>query len=395
MTPAACQRNLSLVVTLRVIMMALFPIAIITLFWKHDLGLSMTQIMMIQAVLSGSIAIFEFPAGYVSDRIGYGFSLKIGYGVTTVGWIIYIFADQFWSVMLGGLVQGLGIVFVSGADQAIMYESLKSNNRLHLYSKWNSRYVGWGQMAEGAAALSAGVLYSYWDRLPFLVEVLLFGVGFCLCFFLIEPERADKPEGKHLHEIKLAIREVFVGNHMLMWVLALSCLFGLASYYPVWLVQLYTREGGISIELLGPIWAVANFIVAIGAFISPKLACKKGFPLLWACCLMVMIGFAGLSWYSGDVGFLFYYFICLMRGLNQPMLVHKVQNLASSRYRSSILSLRSLAIRGTFLLTGPILGIWVDHQGYQGGFALLGLVFTPLLALLIYIYWHVDKRESA
>lgn len=57
--------------------MTLFPMAIITLFWKDHIGLSLTQILLLQGILSVVMVVMEYPSGYVSDRIGYRVSLTL------------------------------------------------------------------------------------------------------------------------------------------------------------------------------------------------------------------------------------------------------------------------------------------------------------------------------
>ena len=57
--------------------MMLFPMAIITLFWKDCIGLSLTQILLLQGILSVVMVVMEYPSGYVSDRIGYRAALNI------------------------------------------------------------------------------------------------------------------------------------------------------------------------------------------------------------------------------------------------------------------------------------------------------------------------------
>jgi MFS family permease len=48
----------------------LFPMAIITLFWKDQIGLTLTQILLLQSIFSVATVLFEYPSGYLSDRIG-------------------------------------------------------------------------------------------------------------------------------------------------------------------------------------------------------------------------------------------------------------------------------------------------------------------------------------
>ena len=74
---------------------ALFPIPIITLFWKDEIGMSFTAIMVLQAILSATVVLLEFPSGYVADRIGYRASLLIGGGFWAVGWCVYSVGTTF------------------------------------------------------------------------------------------------------------------------------------------------------------------------------------------------------------------------------------------------------------------------------------------------------------
>lgn len=53
---SSLERNPSLLCAYHALEMCLFPMAVITLFWAHQLGLSMTQIMELQAIFGGTVA---------------------------------------------------------------------------------------------------------------------------------------------------------------------------------------------------------------------------------------------------------------------------------------------------------------------------------------------------
>ena len=55
--------------------MTLFPMAVITLFWKDHIGLSLTEILLLQGFFSVATLLMEYPSGYISDRLGYRASL--------------------------------------------------------------------------------------------------------------------------------------------------------------------------------------------------------------------------------------------------------------------------------------------------------------------------------
>jgi len=71
---AAIARNPALLCVHHALMMSLFPMPVLTLFQQDHLGLSMVEIMIVQALFGLSLALFEFPSGYLADRIGYRLS---------------------------------------------------------------------------------------------------------------------------------------------------------------------------------------------------------------------------------------------------------------------------------------------------------------------------------
>src|SRR5262245_17225183 len=67
----------------------LFPIPIITLFWKDQIGMSLADIMVLQAIFGLAVVIFEFPSGYLADRVGYRRSILTGTTLLLAGWLLY------------------------------------------------------------------------------------------------------------------------------------------------------------------------------------------------------------------------------------------------------------------------------------------------------------------
>jgi len=82
--PQTFKRNILLLNIFASLKMALLPMAIITLFWKDQIGLSLSEILLLQALFSLATLIMEFPSGYLSDRLGYRFALNLAclFGIT-------------------------------------------------------------------------------------------------------------------------------------------------------------------------------------------------------------------------------------------------------------------------------------------------------------------------
>src|SRR4051812_2333744 len=99
-------RNPRLLAASAALRFALFPIPIITLFWKDQIGMSLEDIMWLQSIFGVSVVIWEFPSGYVADRIGYRRSLLIGAILTLAGWSVYAIGTTFVGIALAEILLG-------------------------------------------------------------------------------------------------------------------------------------------------------------------------------------------------------------------------------------------------------------------------------------------------
>ena len=364
--------------------MMLFPMAIITVFWQDHIGLSLAEILLVNVFFSGVNLLMEYPSGYVSDRLGYRRSLIIACVFGIAGWSVYLQAGSFWHVIGAEMLLGVCYAFISGSDTALLYETLKDGGRTELYNRLDGRMVTWAQSGEALGALCAGLLYVSSPLLPFIVQVGVWSLALLLAFSLREPAVEASPHrvSSHLQEAARIGRYALTEKPILRATMVFGVLLGLASFYPVWLVQPFMRECGVPLAWFGPIWAGANLTVALFAYHSHRVLDRLGLQRM--CRLfggLIVVGYLGLG-LTGAVGsFLFYYLLTAMRGLQGPMLRSVLQHHASRWMRASILSLHSLLFRLGYVVTGPLVGWVSDRQGLSTGFLVLAASFSLVLPL--------------
>lgn len=366
----------------------LFPMAIITIFWKEQIGLDLTQILMLQAVFSVVTVLLEFPSGYVSDRIGYRFALNLASILGVLGWGLYTVADSFAGVMLSEILLGASVSFVSGSDSALLYESLRAEGKESLYSRFEGRMNGFAQTGEAVGALFAGGLYAVAPLLPFFLQVGVWIAAFLLTRTLAETTRdSGKSARLHLVEALGVVRYTLVENRHLRNILFLATILCVASFYPVWLIQPYMRQAGVPLTWFGPVWAGANFIVALSALLCHRVVGRIGqYRLIVLIVLLVLGGYLGLGVAGGLWGFLFYYPLTCMRGLARPFLLFHVQAESPSANRAGVISLISLAFRLAFACTAPLVGKLADTFGVQQTFYILLYVFLAVLPFFAFLF---------
>lgn len=360
--------------------MTLFPMAVITLFWKDRIGLSLTQILLLQSILSVVMVVMEYPTGYISDRIGYRVSLTLASLLGMAGWGAYTLAGSFIHVLGAEVLLGISLAFISGADSALLYETLKAGGEEPAYARYQGRMTGCAQAGEALGALCAGLLYARWPLLPFILQVGVWLLALGVTRSMVEPPRLITATASHLadalHSVRYALRE----NRRLRSIILLNAVLGLASFYPVWLIQPYMRSAGVPLAWFGPVWTGANLCVTLGSLASHRLSGWLGerrmVPLLL---LLVVCGYLGLGWSGGVWGFLFYYLLTIMRGLRGPLMLGQTHRESPSSHRAGILSLQTFSFRLLFALSGPLVGMLADARGVAQVFRWLLVPFMLLL----------------
>jgi len=369
--------------------MTLFPMAIITLFWKDHIGLSLTQILLLQGILSVVMVVMEYPSGYISDRIGYRVSLTLSALLGMAGWGVYTVAATFAHVMVAEILLGTSLAFISGSDSALLFETLKQEGSEQEYARHQGRMSGYSQAGEAMGALFAGLLYAYAPLVPFFLQVGVWFLVFLITRSLVEPAREIATHAGHLTEALRTARYAFVENRVLRYNIVLNSVLGLASFYPVWLIQPYMQHAGVPLTWFGPVWSGANLTVAIFSLTSHRATGflgERSMVILFL--ILIGIGYAGLGLVGGLWGFLFYYLLTSMRGLRGPMMLNLTQKECPSANRAGILSLQSLCFRLLFVCTGPLVGMLADRGGVNRAFQYLLYAFLFILPPLVFLFFR-------
>jgi MFS family permease len=385
-----------LLVTLSALHFTLFPIPVITLFWTDQIGMSLADVMLLQAAFSLTIVLWEFPSGYLADRVGYRASLLIGGGAWMAGWLAYAWAGSFAAVLAAEVILGTGAAFMSGADRALLWVSLEAAGRGGEYTRWEGRVRAAAQTSEAASSAAGGWLYALWPRLPFWLQVPTAALGFASIVALRDvPRPADGRHRSHLERAWHVVRFTLRRGGRLRATIALSVALGTSSFVMVWLVQPYMKTRGIPPSWFGPVWAGAHVWLAVVSLASARVVEAFGVRgTLLGCCLLVPLGYLGLSGVASAWGVAFYLAFMTLRGLQGPILVRVMQADAPPEDRASVLSLAALLFRLTFAVVGPPIGALVDRLGIDAALALLAVGFTAasLLALSAFTRAHGAGR---
>ena len=389
---SSADRTPVLLVALAGLRFALFPIPIVTLFWMGQLGMSFADVMWLQAIFGGTVALLEFPSGYLADRVGHRVALLAGAACATAGWIVYARANGFAGVVLAEVVLATGYACISGADTALLYRTLDAAGRASEYLRWESRSRAAMQVAEAGSSAVGGALYAWAPRLPFWLQVpVSLGALACAAGTREAPREPAAGSTSHAAAAWHLLRHAVSRHPRLRTALALHVVLSLSTFLMVWLVQPYMQSRGVPVAWFGPIWAMMHLGLAAVSLASSRIVGTFGAsPTLLACCLLAPLGYWLMAATQAPWGVAFYFLLMVVRGLQGPILATALQRDAPDEDRAGGMSLASLCMRLGVVVFGPPVGRLVDRSGLDTALPLIGGAFglAALATLAAFVRAH-------
>jgi MFS family permease len=368
-------RNPTLLVLAGALRAALFPIPVITIFWQEEIGMSLRDILLLQAIFAVTTVLLEFPSGYLADRLGYRVALITGALCSSLGWIAYAMGATFGAMIFAEIILAIGLAFTSGADSALLFVSFEEKDRASNYLRWEGRVRAASQVSEAVSSGIGGWLYSLGARLPLWLQVpaALAGLGAVAATTDIRSSEPTK-RLEHLAHAWHIVRYALVHHARLRSAMMLSVALGICTYVAIWLIQPWMQKQSIPIAWFGPLWAFAHLWLAGVSLMSARIGQAFGVSkTLLVCCLLTGISYLGLGLSDTAVGAVFYLGFMTIRGLQGPLLAGMLQNDAPAEDRASVLSLNALLFRLTAAVALPPIGALADLWGLEAVLQILAV----------------------
>ena len=350
---------------------------IIVLFFESK-GLSLTQIMILQGTYSLFVALFEIPSGFFADIYGRKNSLVIGSIFLFLGYVIFSFFSGFNEFLFAEILLGIGGSLISGADSAILYDTLLEIKEEDEYTKIEGRTYAIGNFSEGIAGVLGGFLAMTSINMPVYIQTIVMFLSIPIAMTLVEPKSSYKL-AKSFSSIITVVKDTFIYQRKLRWYIVYSSSMGIATLSIAWFVQPFLMEIDTPIIYYGIIWAFLNFTAGITSYYSYLF---NNHNLLIYISLIMITSLILLGFNISYFGLIFIILIYLLRGVITPKLRNLININSTSERRATVLSLRSFVIRISFAVTAPALGYIADSSDLSLVFYVLAFIvgFSSLLA---------------
>ena len=358
----------------------------------HSNGLDMHQIMVLQAIYSVSIIALEIPSGYFADVIGRRRTLIIGVIMGAIGMGLYSISYGFMGFLIAELVLGFGQSFISGADSALLYDSLLDNKKDKDYIKYEGRMVSVGNVAEAAAGIAGGLLALISLRTNYYVQTGVALLAVPAAIMLMEPGKHKRLGVFNFRTILDVVADSLFINKELRTNIFLSAIIGSATLTMAWFAQPYFEFVELQLSLFGIMWTLLNLTVGFAAMLAYRVERKLGANLtVLLLAIMIPAGYLALGHFSSIWALSILFFFYIVRGVATPVLKDYIHRLTTSEVRATVLSVRNFIIRICFVLVGPAMGYLTDQTSLQTALTFGGIVFLVSGLLLAFLF---NKHRS-
>lgn len=359
-----------------------FMIPIWIVYYQQKITVS--QISFLVAFQCISQLIFELPTGALADVVGRKWTIVLSYILWSISSIFIITATGFSGIFIGVLIGGLAEAFLSGSQEALIYDSFKEDKKEDEYKKVMATNGVYFQIALAVATLSGGYLYSLWQPLPYVVYAIT-------CFFAaIAASKFKEPYIEHahlsletyIHQLHRGTKEAFKNRETIQMSLFYIMVASITWINNVYLFDFILVELGFPDVLRGIIGGsmrIFNIFIIRYFLTNEKFFTKKRsllfFPIIMIVCFLpgkLFQGWIALPFIAGTV----------MAGTARWIVLTKYTNeLFESRYRATAISALSMIVGVFFSIITWSSGYVIEHMGgVRTMYTILGVitVFTVL-----------------
>lgn len=339
----------------------------------------MAQVGVVEAILHLSIVLFEVPTGIVADLYGRKISLIIGHIISLFYAVIMMLSGHFFFFTLAFAILGLSTTFKSGADQALLYDTLKLTNNEADYTRIFGNQTAFILISMSLAQVLGGWMAKHSWHLVYFSLLIVQVVALIPMLFLREPPRSDheltqnkrffshwKQQGKDSLIIWKKCPEI---RKPIFFYIAIMTSIIVIIFYS----QEYFSRLGFSKSQIGIIFMIESLLGVFSSKIAHHIEKKWTFSLsfMGAYQVFVLMLFVFIT-VKGLLAVFALFLLGMLSTFVDPIFTNFIQIKLDSNVRATFFSMISVLISLSVMIIFPLFGRVIDVIGFQNAFFCLG-----------------------
>lgn len=340
-------------------------------------GLSLTQMLILQSWFLICVFLLEIPSGTFADFFGRKKSLSLAVIANIAGALVYSSMPNFYVFMLGEFLWAIAVALLSGAEHALLYDTLKKIKSTKLsktvFSRYESSHLAGIMIGAPIGSFIASIAGL---QAPMFYLVIPFAMALLISLTLKEPYTTRKTKKRsYLKILKTGVKYFF--KHRVLKILALDMIVIMTvSYFMIWFYQVMLGNAGLDIAYFGFVHAgfVLSQILIMNNFnkLEKILGSKKRLIFLSSLITGLMFVLGGLTTFLPIV-----IIVILVGGgfglSRRPLFASYFNKYIPSDKRATVLSSISMMRRLSVAIVNPFIGMLADWS-LANTLVLLGIV---------------------
>jgi len=355
-------------------------------------GLELKYILLMDMPFWLVMAALEAPFGALADKFGHSKVLAFGaacYALTILG---FGFTTNYWMLFADYMLWAVAMACRSGADQALLYDSLKQAKLEEGFARIAGRGFAISISAATTGIIIGGILASF-TSLAFTVQISFIApvVACFVALSMVEPHVFHEKR-PYLDQLRAGIQFTWATKQVRYSVLMVAVLM-MAGFAPVVLVQPFLIEHNVATGLFGIYQAPLQISAVIAAIAAYRIVGRLGRPraVAFACGGMIM-AFLGLAAFDVQPAFAFFALPALCRGVIRPTMDAYIHQHTPSDMRATVLSMSSLVLSVSLAFFEPVIGFITDDVSITAAFAFVAAFFIVVMPPM-FLLWRRSYLE--
>ena len=379
------ERNITLSYVIASVGWSRFFLPVLALFYIYS-QVPFEQFTVIMAVFSLTILLLEVPTGVLADLLGKRKVIMLSKFLYIIEVYILAFHNGFWPFLIAKIISGAGVSLASGADQALIYDTLKRLKREKDHKKVSGTIRFTSNTVRAFVFIIGGFLFSISPKLTAIASLPFMVVNFILATFLIEPYESKRKTTIKNSWLQLKEGLHYFRNHGYIKYITLFSI-PVSAAISVFLSSssAYFEAILIPVSFIGVLAFISSvssgYMAKVAHSIEEKLGEKKSISL---CQLAPTLGVFLMAIMIPKIGALFYFLIPITQGFFEVITNDYMNKHVESSHRATMLSMQSMFDQLGVFIAFPFVGYMTKLYSMQTAFLMFGgfiVVYLVILAL--------------
>lgn len=359
---------------------------VLTLFYFAR-GLDEPLILVVLTFFSLGVLVGEIPTGVFADRFGAKQSFLVGSVMAIISYSLLYIAFDPWVFFLSSFLTGFAATFFSGADEALIYESLKQSKEEHLMDRAMGQ-IGSATFIVAIVAVIIGAVLAKdltepQFKLLISLSLMFMSVQFVLLLFVKNPPSQGGYTKSMAQQVRAGIQAIRETPQVLWMFINITLVFIPVGAIFAKFDQKLLVDAGLPVFWIGIVYAIASMIGFIASRSIGWMTTRiDRVTILFVTGMIAVLGLAGAALFQGYLWVILtvIFLLKLVSAIRYPVYSQLSNDIIPSNVRATTISLLSILDSCFDLLVFTSIGL-IAVNGFTPMF--IGCAIIALIGVLI------------